>query len=110
MKVLNLLPEQIRIIECVGLGRAQPRGFIGAAFPADRKTYPQATLKFPRLVSLPLAITIKWENRATQEEFSQLLSLPANAKGAVGTLLFVLDTSNVWTCKLVDEHDFQKEL
>lgn len=108
MHVISMYSSDIRILNCQGLGRAQPSGIISKPGPGPAE--PRATWRFPRLKTLPREIDIEWVDLENEEKFTQHLQLPSNAKGSIGELLFTLHEDNSWTCELVDPNDWTKKL
>ena len=113
MAVLSNFGLPIRIVDCQGLGSAQPGGIIVVKRTNDG--YPQSRYAYPRLKSLPESVVIRWRSASQAEEltsaelretdFQQRVALPANLKGTDGLLLFILDESNTWSCELRSASD-----
>ena len=116
MGILSMYKQPIYVVDCEGLGGAQPDGLIIARAKPEQS--PQASYYFPRLDHLPSEFTIRWRTAATSEElrgtesrpddFTQRVAFPKGIKGAKAQILFILDENNVWSCELRDEHDWTK--
>jgi hypothetical protein len=102
------LKERARIVDCEGLGGAQPGGVLVPR--KDGNPYPPAIMRYPRLDYLPKSFTIVWTVGDSKEQHRQVVTFPKNAYGSPGRLLFILNEDNVWSCDLVDADDWRKVL
>lgn len=116
MAVLSKFPLPIRIVDCEGLGSAQPGGIVTVHQSGDN--YPQKISSYPRLKFFPSSFTIRWRSAARAEDLvgsetrdtdlTQRIDLPQNLKGTKARLLFVLDDKGVWSVSCASEEDWEK--
>lgn len=97
LEVYSEQEETIRILDCKGLGVAQPSGII----VTSRDGGPTATYLFPRLKQLPNSFVIIWKKSNSDEEFSQRMQFPAIPKGSDGVIECRLGKDNIWVWTFV---------
>ena len=116
MAILSKYHLPVRVVDCHGLGNAQPGGIIIASRTHDN--FPQKQFSYPRLKSIPKSVTIRWRTATQVDELSsaelretdyqQKIDLPRKLIGVDAMLLFILDEHNSWTCELRNPNDPSK--
>lgn len=91
-EVYSDYPDPIRILDCEGLGEAQPSGIVE---PNDDEV-PNTTMVFPRLGAMPTDFVIRWVNMRTDEEFRQEMKFPTIPASSQGVIECRLGKDNVW--------------
>jgi len=91
--------DTIEILNCDGLGGAQPSGI---TVPSSKS--PSSICRFPRQRKLPDEFTIRWRNMRTEEEFQQEMTFPRLPQGGLGRIKCLLDKENVWEWTYDPDH------
>lgn len=113
MLIISRFETKGQIINCEGLGEAQPFGWL----VKTNSEWPNR-VGFPRLNHLPSRIVMRWktsnnlvpnqDDPSDVKYHSQIVEFPKNLKGRRGSLLFLLDENNHWSVSLRDEQDWKK--